>query len=76
MKIDRDNDWAPLGTTKVAAVAEMLRVRILGSCDLDSWNKELELTCARNFALKIGTHVGIIVKERCAKNGEKRRTRF
>ena len=43
---------------------------------LDSWNKELELTCARNFELKIGTHVGVIVKERCAKNGEKRRTRF
>ena len=43
---------------------------------LDSWNKELELTCAQNFELKIGTHVGIIVKERCAKNGEKRRTHF
>ena len=35
VKIDRDNDWVPLGTTKVAAVAEMLKVRILGSCDLD-----------------------------------------
>ena len=44
--------------------------------DLDSWNKELELTCARNFGLQIGTPVGIMVKERCAKNGEKRRTRF
>ena len=44
--------------------------------NLDSWNKELELTCARNFGLQIGTPVGIMVKERCAKNGEKRRTRF
>ena len=43
---------------------------------LDSWNKELELTCARNFALKIGTPVGSIVKERCAKYGEKQRSRF
>ena len=42
--------------------------------DLDSWNKELERTCARNFGLQIGTPVGIMVKERCAKNGEKRRT--
>ena len=43
---------------------------------LDPWNKELELTCAWNSALKIGTPVGSIVKERCAKYGEKRRTRF
>ena len=35
VKIDRDNDWAPLGTTKVAAVAAVLKVRILGSCDVD-----------------------------------------
>ena len=34
VRIDRDNDWAPLGTTKVAAVAEMLKLRILVSGDL------------------------------------------
>ena len=47
-------------------------VNVFGECGwhLDSWNKELELTCARNFALKIGTPVGSLVKERCAKNGE------
>ena len=35
VKTDRDNDWAPLGTTKVAGVAEVLKVRILVSCDQD-----------------------------------------
>ena len=79
-KVLRTLDQGTLGTARrlLRSIRERIRFAETGDdfINLDPWNKELELTCAWNFELKIGTPVGSIVKERCAKNGEKRRTRF